>query len=248
MSTQPFNELSDVYEAMIDWPKRLANEEPFYRRVFDRVGARRLLDVACGTGHHAAHFHRWGLHVEGADVSPNMIERARDRFGEQDGLRWTVRAFDQPAVEDEPFDVTICIGNSLSLASDHRTVERAVGEMIAALRPGGLAVIHVLNLWQLPDGPCQWQKCQRTRVGYADVLIIKGVHRAGNRGYVDLIVADADGHMLHNESAPLLGLEAAELDTMARQAGAGAAEFFGGYRNQPYERPTSIDLVMVAEK
>ncbi|MCL4191402.1 MAG: methyltransferase domain-containing protein [Thermoguttaceae bacterium] len=248
MSTQPFNDLSDVYEAMIDWPKRLANEEPFYRRVFGRVGARRLLDVACGTGHHAAHFHRWGLHVEGADVSPNMIERARARFGEPDGLRWLVRAFDQPAVEDEPFDVAICIGNSLSLAPDHRTVERALGEMIGAIRPGGLAVVHVLNLWQLPDGPCQWQKCQRTCLRGGDVLIVKGVHRAGNRGYVDLVVADPGGRMLHNESAPLLGLEAAELEAMVRRAGARAVEFFGGYRDQPYERPTSIDLVMVAEK
>ena len=75
-----FDDLADVYEAMIDWPKRLAHEEPFYRRLFERLGARSVLDVACGTGRHAAMFHSWGLRVEGADLSPAMIDRARSQL------------------------------------------------------------------------------------------------------------------------------------------------------------------------
>ena len=35
-----FDDLTNVYEAMIDWPKRLANEEPFYRRLIERTGAK----------------------------------------------------------------------------------------------------------------------------------------------------------------------------------------------------------------
>jgi SAM-dependent methyltransferase len=71
-----FTHLTDVYEALIDWPKRLAHEEAFYRRLFERVGARSVADVACGTGHHAAMFHSWGLRVEGSDISLQMIEHA----------------------------------------------------------------------------------------------------------------------------------------------------------------------------
>jgi len=63
-----------------------------------------------------------------------------------------------------------------------------------------------------------------------------------------LVVPDPDGRMLHSESAPLLGLESDEMEPMARQAGARTVEFFGGYRDQPYDRSTSIDLVMVAER
>ena len=59
MNADLFADLTDVYEAMVDWPKRLANEEPFYRRLFARIGARRVLDAACGTGHHASMFHAW---------------------------------------------------------------------------------------------------------------------------------------------------------------------------------------------
>jgi hypothetical protein len=45
MSRDVFSDVTDVYEAMIDWPKRLANEGQFYRRLFDRVGVHSVVDV-----------------------------------------------------------------------------------------------------------------------------------------------------------------------------------------------------------
>jgi len=45
-----FQKLTDVYEAMIDWPKRLAHEEPFYRRLFAEHSVQSVVDTACGTG------------------------------------------------------------------------------------------------------------------------------------------------------------------------------------------------------
>ena len=209
-----FDDLADVYEAMIDWPKRLAHEEPFYRRLFERLGARSVLDVACGTGRHAAMFHSWGLRVEGADLSPAMIDRARSSFGQPDGLRWAVRAFDEPIAPAEPFDAAVCVGNSLALAPDMATVERAIRQMLAAVRDGGAIVVQVLNLWHLPDGPCVWQKCRRAAAAVprtGDVLILKGVHRCGDRGYVELIVTDpSGGTLMRSESTPFLGLEASD--------------------------------------
>ena len=157
MSGKLFDDLTEVYEALVDWPRRLAREEPFYRRWFQRCDVHRVLDTACGTGHHAAMFHRWGLTVQGADLSTAMIAQARDRYGEPPGLRWAVRSFDQPQGADEPFDAAICAGNSLALAPDRPTVQRALQQMLAAVRPAGLVVVHVLNLWRLPDGPCVWQ-------------------------------------------------------------------------------------------
>jgi SAM-dependent methyltransferase len=245
-----FDDFADVYEAMIDWPKRLAHEEPFYRRLFDRLGVRSVVDVACGTGHHAAMFHSWGLRVEGADLSPAMIDRARANFGSANGLSWVVRGFDQPITPAEPFDAAVCVGNSLALAPDWATVERAIGQMLAAVRPGGLVVVHALNLWRLPDGPCVWQKCRRTTLpGHDDLLILKGVHRCGNRGYVELLVTDLAGNVtMQSESTPFLGIEAADLERTARAAGARTVALHGDYQDQPYDREKSVDLVMIAEK
>ena len=244
-----FQDLTDVYEAMIDWPKRLAHEGPFYRRWFEKGGVGSVVDVACGAGRHAALFHSWHLRVEGADISRAMIDRARANFGEPPGLRWVVRGFDQPIVSAEPFDAAVCVGNSLALAPDMATVGRAIRQMLAAVRSGGLIVVHVLNLWHLPDGPCVWQKCQRTTLPHGEVLVLKGVHRCGTRGYVELIATALAGSVqTRNESLPLLGLEARELELMAQSAGATGMRVFGGYQDQAYDRQESADLVLVAEK
>jgi SAM-dependent methyltransferase len=244
-----FDDLTDVYEAMIDWPKRLANEGPFYRRLVQRARAKTAIDVACGTGRHAAMLHELSLRVEGADLSPRMIQRAQQTFGRSDTLRWVVRSFDQPVGQPGAFDLALCVGNSLALAGDLEIVRRAIREMLLAVRQGGSIVVHVLNLWRLPDGPCVWQKCRRASLAERDVLITKGVHRCGDWGYVDLVVTalDADPQM-RCESVPFLGLEADQLEQMARQAGAAQVCFTGGYQEQPYDRLASTDLVMVAGK
>ncbi|MGD0898212.1 MAG: class I SAM-dependent methyltransferase, partial [Thermoguttaceae bacterium] len=204
MPGEIFQHLTDIYEAMIDWPKRLSGEEPFYRRWFAEAGVKNVLDAACGTGRHAAMFHSWGLRVEGADLSPNMIDRARAAFGQSDGLRWTVRGFDEPAGPPDSFDAALCVGNSLALAPDAATARRALGRMFEAVRPGGLVVVQVLNFWRLEDGPCLWQKCLRTTLPQGDALLLKGVRRSGSRGFVDLVVMRPEGGPpVFSESVPL---------------------------------------------
>ena len=178
-----------------------------------------------------------------------MIAQAKARFGEPEGLRFTVRGFEEPWTPQEPLDAVVCVGNSLALAPDLIAVRRAIHQMLSAVRPGGVVVVHALNLWQRTDGPCVWQKCRRAALPQGDVLILKGIHRAGPRGFVDLILTGIpSGPILHSESVAWLGLEAAELGQMALHSGATRLEFFGGYQQQPYDRASSQDLLMLAEK
>jgi SAM-dependent methyltransferase len=194
-------------------------------------------------------FHSWSLEVDAADISPAMITRARDHFGNPDGLSWTVRGFDQPVPSPGSYDAAVCVGNSLALASDLATAGRAVAELLRAVRVGGVVVVHVLNLWRLQEGPCVWQKCKRVELPQGDVLIHKGVHRCGASGYVDLLVSTQDDPpVLRTESVHFLGLELEQLADFANLAGARKLRFFGGYQGQPYDRRESVDLVMVAER
>ena len=238
-------ELSDVFEDLVDWPKRLAGEEPFFRRLFAEVGARSVLDSACGTGRHAALFHSWGLRVEGADVSPRMVERARASFGEPDGLHWTVRGYEEPVRAQEPFDVVLCVGNSLAMAPDKEVVRRAVGAMTAAVRTGGAVVVHLLNVWRFPEGPGIWQKCRRADRQDGDALIVKGVHRCGSRAYAELILAPiGNPELMRSTHLTLVCLEAPEMEEMFRRSGARKVELHGGYDGRSYDREESVDLVL----
>ena len=249
MPNDPFNDLTDAYEAMIDWPKRLANEGPFLRHWFETAKVRRVVDVACGAGQHAAMFRSWGLEVEGADLAPNMIERARTAFGEPPGLRWAVRSFAEPIETDEPFDAAVCLGNSLALAPDKAIARCAIECMLNATRPGGLLLVHLLNVWRLPDGPCVWQKCLRAALPRGDAMIVKGVHRSGCQAFVDMLVTTlSDPPRLQAESAPLLTFETGELEQLAQQAGASDIQLFGGYRDEPFAAESSVDMILVARK
>ncbi len=252
MAERSFDDVivAEAYEAMIDWPRRLANETPFYRWIFDRIGAKRVLDAACGAGHHAAMFHQWGLEVEAADVSAAMIARARSAHGEPANLRWVVRGFDQPAAAPEAFDVAVCVGNSLALAADESVAGPAVEAMLGAVRSGGAVVIQLLNLWRLCDGPVTWQKCLRRRLGDQEMMIIKGVHRAGRLGFVDMILVslDSDVPRLHAPTSRLLGLDIEQLRQWVGNGGAGDCQAFGGYDRAAYDPASSADLILVAQK
>jgi SAM-dependent methyltransferase len=245
-----FEQHPELYDSLIDWPKRLSNEAHFFRTLFERVRARRILDVACGTGHHAAMFNRWGLEVLGVDASPQMVEFCRQRHGQSRLLRWTVGSFEQPLADPESFDAVVCVGNSLALAADQAAARDAVGRMLSALRGGGICIVQVVNLWSLPDGPCRWQKVKRVNWAGRDHLIIKGVHRSGSAGWVEFIAVALDEPQGASEfqAVRFLGLEAEALRTAAQRAGAGAVEFWGDYHFSPFDVHKSPDLVMVAYK
>jgi SAM-dependent methyltransferase len=244
-----FEDLTPVYESLVDWPKRLAREAPFYRSLFAEHNVRRMADVACGTGHHAAMFYQWGLAVEGSDQSPAMISRARAAFGTPEGLRWHVRSFDDAIPADEPLDAVICVGNSLALATDPPAAQLALHQMLSAVRPGGIVVVHLLNLWSLPDGPCVWQKCIAVeRLGH-QAIVTKGVHRSGNEGFVDLVISSvAPPGLMTTQSVRLLGLTSQQLESWAVEHGAKLLHLLGDYQRAGYDAESSSDLIMVFAK
>jgi SAM-dependent methyltransferase len=249
IATRPFELDPESYDALVDWPRRLAIEEPLHRRLFQDAGVRRVLDPACGTGHHAAMFHSWGLQVEAADISPEMIEYCRSTHGESEALRWVVRSFVEPTAAGA-FDAVVCVGNSISLVPDVAMVNRAIGAMLNALRRGGVCVIQALNLWQVPEGPTVRQKCRHIRRDDGDRIVIKGLHRAGDRGFVEFAeLSLTDGEVSSRFSrATMIGLRDADLCAAIESAGGRDIRIYGTFQNEPYEPEKSPDLIAVCSR
>jgi SAM-dependent methyltransferase len=245
-----FESRPELYDALVDWSKRLGNEGPFYRTLFEEVSARRVLDAACGTGHHAELFHSWGLEVEGADLSAGMVDYCRKTIGEPAGLHWVRRSFEQPPELPGQFDAVVCVGNSLALAADLPAVRRAIAAMHAALRQGGVCIVQVVNLWRVPEGPTQWQQCRRVRLAGEDHLLMKGLHRAGNFGHIDLVDVrlTADAAEPRYDAARFIGIEPDDLLGAARDAGGAAIRLLGSIQASPYVRDSSPDLILVSKR
>jgi len=70
------NDSFDRDTTFVNWEERLAYDLPFLLGELQRVEARRVLDVACGTGWYATVLSQRGYQVVGADISAGMIERA----------------------------------------------------------------------------------------------------------------------------------------------------------------------------
>ena len=92
-----------------------------------------VLEVAIGTGRNLT-FYPAGVRLTGIDLSPAMLERARERAGEL-GMEVDLREGD---AQDLPFpggsfDTVVCTLSLCNVPDDRR----AIAEMKRVLRPGG---------------------------------------------------------------------------------------------------------------
>lgn len=248
--TDPFELPPVAYDALIDWPRRLGREGSFFKQHFEAAQARSVVDLACGTGRHAALFHTWGLAVTGIDASSAMIDFCRRTHGEQPTLQWDVCRFEQLARVAGPFDAAICVGNSLAQLLDVATVAATVQQIARLVRRGGVCILHVLNYGALPDGPVQWQKARTITLGDEQRLIVKGVHRAGTHGFVDVVdVNPADPERAPRlRSKPMLALSAAELQAACTAAGFTTCTAYGDHAGAPHDPQQSTDVLLVARR
>jgi SAM-dependent methyltransferase len=105
--------------------------------VIERVGPRAdksWLDLACGTGAIAERAAALGAPVTAIDLSPALIETARERAAERDlAIDYRIGDCEQLELADGSFDV---VSSTLGImfAPDHAAVARELGRVVA---PGG---------------------------------------------------------------------------------------------------------------
>lgn len=140
-----YEQLSETYDLMIDWPNRLRRESFFFRTVFQANRVRSVLDTACGTGMHAKLFAKMGLAVTASDPVKAMVEATRRNLGELPA-KLTVARFDELETQcPGPFDCVTCLGNSLPHVLTEEELRGSLSAMNAVLKDGGLVITHGNN-------------------------------------------------------------------------------------------------------
>ncbi|KRC61646.1 SAM-dependent methyltransferase [Agromyces sp. Root81] len=91
-----------------------------------------VLDAGCGPGQWTDHLMRLGHDVEGVDLVPAFVARARDRFPE---VPFRVASFDDLGVPDASLDGILAWYSLIHLAPAR--VPAALDEFARCIRPGG---------------------------------------------------------------------------------------------------------------
>lgn len=111
-----------------------------YEAMVAEFGARRVLDLGCGTGELACRLAASGLEVVGLDPAEASLEVAR-RKPHAERVRWILGgAEDAPAVEA---DLAVMTGNVAQVFLEDAHWAAALAAAHGALRPGGLLVFEV---------------------------------------------------------------------------------------------------------
>jgi len=134
-----FNKSQAFYEAINARGKDYAAEAAWMRAMIGvaNPGAKRILDVACGTGAHLRFLHKQ-FDVAGEDADATMIDIAKERLP---GVPFRVGRMQDLAV-DRPFDVVMCLFGSITYLADAAELRTTVARFAAAAATGGLVIIE----------------------------------------------------------------------------------------------------------
>ena len=160
-------------------------------RVLELLPAKlgRVLDVGCGPGVMTEVVLERGGTFEGVDLSPEMVNEAREKFGHLPNVSFRVGNIEAIGAEDNSYDQLICMAVTEYL----QTPDRALREIARVLKPGGIAIVTTPKRWTV------------SRVTVAAASPVRLVAK--------LLGAATADHL------PRLRLQPQELDDAARRAG-----------------------------
>jgi glycine/sarcosine N-methyltransferase len=247
-----YDRLAPLFDVMTDWDSRLALEGPFLFQRLEQVEARKVLDAACGSGGHALALAKRGYQVVGTDASPAMIELARAKAHNVGNISFQVAPLGDLAARFSSFDAVLCLGNSLPHLLTEEELERALADLAACLRPGGLLITHNLNYdrrWKVRP---RWFAVDSGRYQGHQVLVWRFADYVdAPRPRVDFHIAffqqgEAGEWSVQVNSTPQRPLFHADLVRLLPAAGLDRVAYYGDLTGAPFVPDESPDLVVVA--
>jgi glycine/sarcosine N-methyltransferase len=268
--TPLYDALSDDYDRFVNWESRLAYEMPFIEGALREVDARRVLDVACGTGMHAIELARRSYKVVGTDLSALMIEQARENAAAAEvEARFVVAGFGElaeklalsPVLSEvegtvkeggDLFDAVLCLGNSLPHALGAEDLDNALVDFAAVLRPGGLLLVQNRNFDAVLASRERFMGPEAHREGDREWLFVRfyDFNSDSTLTFNMLILRrDAEGKWSQQvEATELHPITHSELIASLIVAGFTNIVCYGDMQGSPFDLNRSPNLVVTAQR
>lgn len=193
-----FNNLKDDYE--VGWILNSATPS----------STSKILDIGCGTGHHVASLGAKGLDVIGVDISPSMIEKAKENFPD---YKFKVGdALNNGLFEPDAFTHILCMYFTIYYFPDK---SQFFNNCFKWLSPGGYLIVHLVDREKFdpilpPGNPLLYVSPQRyakeritsTKVKFTDFSYSADFKLDPNNDkalFVEKFKNDSDGKVRKNE-------------------------------------------------
>lgn len=137
----------EKWDDLIDWDRRSEGEGDFFIKVLKEAGAKRILDVATGTGFHSVQLLKHGFDVTSVDGSAMMLAKAFENAKKQGFVLRTIHADWRWLNQDVygTYDAVICLGNSFTHMFSERDRRKALAEFYAVLEHDGIMILDQRN-------------------------------------------------------------------------------------------------------
>jgi SAM-dependent methyltransferase len=244
-----YDSLAHDYDRFVNWKARLDHELPFLTKAFTEHGVERILDAACGTGHHAIALAQEGYRVTGTDLSAVMIEKAVENAAKVAvEIPFVVRGLGALGELGKTFDAVLCLGNSLPHLQTASEVNDALSDFRRVLRPGGVLVIQNRNFDRVWVERERFMPPQSHRDGDEERLFLRFYDFHLNTITFNMIRLwrRNEGWEQAVESTELRPILSHELHTGLVSAGFGDTTLYGGYDQVAFDPKQSHDLITVS--
>jgi glycine/sarcosine N-methyltransferase len=243
-----YNALAADYDIMTEFDRRFRSESLHFAEIVNHFKLKSALDAGCGSGLHSFVLARMGIRVTAVDVSKKMLDQMK-RNSERLGI--DVRLVRSSLTElkgkiKDSYDSVFCLGNTLAHLLTKSEMLAALKAFRSALNSGGILIIQLLNYDRILKS--------RTR--------IQNVKIAGKKSFIrfydfeeknirfNLLKMEREGQNISHSliSVRLYPWRRNELSKLLRHAGFAKIGFFSDIRMSVFDKRTSRDLVIAAEK
>jgi len=241
-----YEEFVEKYDTLVSFENRLKRESEFFKKLFVKFKVAKVLDCACGTGHHVMMFNQMGFQTKGSDLAPAMIRKARENARKY-GVTGDFRTADFRKLSKTfavEFDAVVCEGNSLPHLFKDSDLLKALKEMNAVLRKDGILIIQQRNYDMLVSKKKRFFPIS-IRKDEVFFYVLDYFPSKVTFNVVDIETKTGKFNVYSTEYNPL---RRAHLVGLLQKAGFRKLKFFGDYQFKRFNIKDDWSFLVVCEK
>jgi ubiquinone/menaquinone biosynthesis C-methylase UbiE len=215
--------------------------------------AKKILELACGTGNHSLLLENYGYQIIASDYSSDMLTQALKKAQKKDSRvefrRQDMRTLDVP---ERPFDAIICLFDSIGYVSTNENIETVLKNVHTHLCPDGLFIFEFwhagamlrnydplrIRRWQTPEG--EILRISETNIEYKKQLchVAYSIYELNKNGsYYQLQETQSNRFFLLKE-----------MESFLINSGLMPIKWFSGFQNNELINDETWHVVAVAQK